>query len=295
MFVRALATTLGAVTLLSAAPASAQTVSQVFKRVRGSVAIIYTAGRTLADRSSGELVSIGGLGSGVLISDDEVLTAAHVVQTADQVMVEFPTGERVLAQVVTSEPAADLALLRLDSRPQGVVPAPLGDSDLSEVGDEVFVVGASFACGVLRGGAAVCWGSNVERQLGTDVTEMCSVESFPDVPCARSPVKVDFAEPFVMTTAGSAHACGVTESGGAVCWGNNTFGQLGNGLLFADQVVPGRVAGRIEFNSVSAGASHTCGAATDGALFCWGINDHFQLGNDTTRIGEIPVLVSGEW
>lgn len=157
---------------------------------------------------------------------------------------------------------------------------------------ENFSVGASFACGVLRGGTAVCWGSNVERQLGTDVSEMCSVESFPDVPCARSPVKVDFAEPFVMTTAGSAHACGVTESGEAVCWGNNTFGQLGDGLLFADQVVPGRVAGRIEFNRVSAGANHTCGAATDGALFCWGINDHFQLGNDTTRIGEIPVLVS---
>jgi S1-C subfamily serine protease len=142
MFVRALATTLGAATLLSAAPASAQTVSAVFKRVRGSVAVIYTAGRTLADRSSGELVSIGGLGSGVLISDDEVLTAAHVVQTADQVMVEFPTGERIMAQVVTSEPAADLALLKLDSRPTGVVPAPMGDSDLSEVGDEVFVVGA---------------------------------------------------------------------------------------------------------------------------------------------------------
>jgi alpha-tubulin suppressor-like RCC1 family protein len=154
-----------------------------------------------------------------------------------------------------------------------------------------FSVGASFACGVLRGGEAVCWGSNVERQLGTDVGEVCSVESFPDVPCARSPVSVDFPDPFVMTTAGIAHACGVTELGRAVCWGNNTFGQLGDGQLFMDQVVPGRVAGSIEFNSVSAGASHTCGATTDGALFCWGINDHFQLGNDTTRIGEIPVSV----
>ncbi len=103
---------------------------------------------------------------------------------------------------------------------------------------------------------------------------------------------VDFADRFVTTTAGDAHPCGVTESGGAVCWGNNTFGQVGDGQLFADQVAPGRVAGRIEFNSVSAGASHTCGATTDGALFCWGINDHFQLGNDTTKIGEVPVLVS---
>jgi serine protease Do len=143
MSIRRIPATVGALALSVTTTLSGQSVSQVYRDVRDAVVVIYTAGRRLADRTSGELVGIGGLGSGVLINDDgDVLTAAHVVQTADQVMVEFPSGERILATVVASEPAADLAMVRLDQRPTGVVPVPLGDSDMAEIGDEVFVVGA---------------------------------------------------------------------------------------------------------------------------------------------------------
>src|SRR5262249_16951327 len=86
-----------------------------------------------------------GLASGVLISGDgKVLTAAHVVQAVDQVFVEFIDGQLVTACVISSAPAADVALLQLDSVPPGVAPAQLGDSDKVEVGDEVFVVGAPY-------------------------------------------------------------------------------------------------------------------------------------------------------
>src|SRR5262249_38699074 len=52
------------------------------------------------------------------------------------------TGETIPARVLTSEPAADVALLQLDHVPSKSVTAKLADSDAAEVGDEVFVVGA---------------------------------------------------------------------------------------------------------------------------------------------------------
>jgi S1-C subfamily serine protease len=88
---------------------------------------------------------IDGLGSGVLISNDgKVLTAAHVVQTADVASVEFPDGQAIIARVIGSDVQSDVALLQLKEMPKGVTPATLGDSDKVEVGDQIFVIGAPY-------------------------------------------------------------------------------------------------------------------------------------------------------
>src|SRR5689334_22532875 len=88
---------------------------------------------------------IDGLGSGVLISNDgKVLTAAHVVQTADAALVEFADGQNSIARVVASDIRADVALLQLQQTPKGISPVALGDSDEVEVGDQIFVIGAPY-------------------------------------------------------------------------------------------------------------------------------------------------------
>lgn len=126
-------------------PAGAQTVGQTFKRVSPSVVVVRT---TESEVNSQNLVSVPGVGSGVLISaDGKVLTAAHVVHTADEIKVEFLDGTTARATVVASEPEADLALLQLDRAPAAAVVATLGDSDRAEVGDQVFVVGAPYGIG----------------------------------------------------------------------------------------------------------------------------------------------------
>lgn len=123
--------------------ASAEPLSQVFKRVSPSVVVVRTTQKQIASGPERQLVSMPGVGSGVLISaDGKVMTAAHVVQTADEVTVEFPGGERVPAKVLSSEPTADVALLQLEKPPSNAVFAKVGDSEKVEVGDEVFVVGA---------------------------------------------------------------------------------------------------------------------------------------------------------
>jgi serine protease Do len=128
------------------AASAAATVSQAFKRVGGSVVVVRTIEHLPSPRRSRALeMQAPGLGSGVLISaDGKVLTAAHVVQTADAVGIEFPGGELIEASVLASDPAADIALLQVGRVPDGVQPAKLGDSDKTEVGDQIFVVGAPF-------------------------------------------------------------------------------------------------------------------------------------------------------
>jgi S1-C subfamily serine protease len=140
--------TLAAVLMSAPALASsaAPSLSQTFKRVGGAVVVVRTTERVAAVRRSiAHEVNASGLGSGVLISaDGKVLTAAHVVQTADAVGVEFPGGALIKASILASDPAADVALLQLERVPAGVQPATLGDSDKAEVGDQIFVVGAPF-------------------------------------------------------------------------------------------------------------------------------------------------------
>jgi len=130
------------VTLAPPAPAGAQAVGDVFRRVSPSVVVIRSRGRDVVE--SGQ-VRFGEIGSGVLISaDGKIMTAAHVVQAMDEIHVEFIGGETVPARVVASEPAADLSLLQLDRVPAGVKVARLANSSAVRVGDQVLVVGAPY-------------------------------------------------------------------------------------------------------------------------------------------------------
>jgi S1-C subfamily serine protease len=131
-------------------PAQSQTPSQpmakLFKQVSGAVAVVRIrehASLRRVGEATEQTATIDGIGSGALISaDGKVVTAAHVVQLADSVSVEFPGKSAVNARVLVSDPAADVALLQLDSVPAGVTPVKLGDSNRAEVGDQVFVIGA---------------------------------------------------------------------------------------------------------------------------------------------------------
>lgn len=138
------------------ARAEAQTMRELFQRVSPSVVVIRPLDPSLGPSDVAGPAS--GFGSGVVISNDgKVMTSAHLVQTTDRVGVQFHDGSTIPARVVASAPRADVALLQLEGQPTDVASAPLADSDLIAVGDEVFVIGApyglhhSFSAGHLSG------------------------------------------------------------------------------------------------------------------------------------------------
>jgi len=134
---------IGTVLLSFPHPSGAQAIGDLFRLINPSVVVIRAKGRDV--EGSGGLTRFNETGSGVLISaDGKIMTAAHVVQSMDEINVEFLRGETVPARVISSEPAADLSLLQLTRVPAGVQVARLADSDTVRVGDQVMIVGAPY-------------------------------------------------------------------------------------------------------------------------------------------------------
>jgi alpha-tubulin suppressor-like RCC1 family protein len=96
-----------------------------------------------------------------------------------------------------------------------------------------------------------------------------------------------------VVAAGERHTCAVRPDGSAVCWGDNTYGQLGTGSTGGREEAPMRVATDASFVALSSGFMHTCGITTDGRVLCWGHSSAGQLGDGRTWSNATPVVVSG--
>src|SRR4051794_10389264 len=102
----------GVAVLLAAAstrylvPAHAHSLRALFQRVAPSVAVIETKEREPADTEGAKATAEEYTGSAFLISaDGKMMTAAHVVQVADEIRVKFRGSETVKARVIASDPA----------------------------------------------------------------------------------------------------------------------------------------------------------------------------------------------
>lgn len=107
---------------------------------------------------------------------------------------------------------------------------------------------------------------------------------------------------FSAVSATGDHLCGVTLGGEGVCWGRNSYGQLGDGTLFSTFGSTGvGVSGGHTFTAVEVGGgdplmvqAHTCGLASDGRVYCWGANSHGQVGRAVGYRAPVPVPPTGQ-
>ncbi len=131
-------------TLASTSVFSQEKLSSLYQNLSKSVVKILVEGQEIEKHTMQKVMSAG-IGSGVLISEDGlVLTASHVVQTADNIHVQFIDGETIPAKVISSAPFADVALIQLMWKPKDKVIAKVGNSDETLVGDEIFLIGAPY-------------------------------------------------------------------------------------------------------------------------------------------------------
>ncbi len=131
--------------VLGASGARAQAIADLYARVDPSVVTIRISEQVIDPGKNGLMRSSSGLGTGVVISSDgQVMTANHVVELADAVVVEFASGELISAKVISANASSDVALLQLDSLPKSLSVAKLGDSDKIRVGEQIFVIGSPY-------------------------------------------------------------------------------------------------------------------------------------------------------
>ena len=128
--------------LISSSTLQAQDYRALFKKLDSSVVTIHALEVVNSEKGLRPKRSVG---SGVIVSKDgEIMTAAHVVHTADQIVVKFVDGTAVPAKIVSSISGADVALIKVEKMPLTASVATLGDSDKTAPGEPALVIGAPF-------------------------------------------------------------------------------------------------------------------------------------------------------
>ena len=160
-------------------------------------------------------------------------------------------------------------------------PHPLPAQVATGVRFKSLTLGAVHTCGLALDGTTWCWGDNRARQTADQ-------DIAPDV--IATPLR-SAAPKFTMLSAGGFHTCGLTSSGAAYCWGDDSQGQLGRAsnrsspewYFYFGQGTPVAVAGSLAFKSIAASLSATCGVTTGGVSYCWGANDLRFLARDVQQ------------
>jgi alpha-tubulin suppressor-like RCC1 family protein len=151
--------------------------------------------------------------------------------------------------------------------------------------------GRLHSCALDTGGAAYCWGNSANGELGDG----------PRTKPAFAPAAVDATgalagKTLTQISAGDDLTCALDSEGAAYCWGDNIYGELGDGSTggYADVPVAvdagGALAGKTLVR-ISAGAGHACALDTAGRAYCWGTDISGELGDGTTAGSDVPVAV----
>ena len=146
--------------------------------------------------------------------------------------------------------------------------------------------GAAHTCALLDNGLISCWGWGDYAQLGNGGT------TGTNVPTLTS--SLGTGRTALALSSGQYHTCALLDNGSVSCWGGSDLGQLGNGMSYSlTPTLTGSFGTGRTAVALSSGSFHTCAILDNGAVSCWGMGWHGQLGNGGAPFKQnTPVLVS---
>lgn len=135
--------------IISSAAVQAQDISKVYEKVSPAVVAIITEENNIVTTGPNdyERVNSNGLGSGFMVTNQLIVTAAHVVKAPQSLMVQFADGDVIPATVISAYQSADIALLALTRPKDNAITVEFGDSDKMKIGQQVFVIGVPLGVG----------------------------------------------------------------------------------------------------------------------------------------------------
>ena len=135
-------------------------------------------------------------------------------------------------------------------------------------------VGEYTTCALDPNGQTYCWGLNTRFLEYGEVREL-----------SAHPVAVSIPRLGALSSGIAQHTCGLTTDRVALCWGRGFFGEMGRGAPADTGNTPGEVTGGHTWASISVGRILTCGLATTGDIYCWGLNQRGELGDTAIASG----------
>ena len=151
--------------------------------------------------------------------------------------------------------------------------------------------GGFHTCALDTSSKMYCWGLNSSGRLGGGLTSILS-----NVPVAVNMSGALAGKTIKQMSTGYSSTCAIASDNRAYCWGSGNNGQLGNGST-ADSRVPvavntsGVLVGKT-IKQILAGGDHGCVVASDDKMYCWGLNNNGELGNNSSVNSSVPVAVN---
>lgn len=163
-------------------------------------------------------------------------------------------------------------------------------------------VGTVHLCALMPDRTVRCMGESSVGQIGRIARgDLHAYHPAAQVPGLKDVVQIE---------AGLATTCARTARGEVLCWGSDSFSQLGVKVYeklipivrFLSrpgephdryQIQPRRVEGLPPVRQLSVGATHVCAIGEDRRVYCWGMNDTGQLGDGTRERRDVPVVMKG--
>ena len=145
-----------------------------------------------------------------------------------------------------------------------------------EIRPDLLAAGEDHTCAIQSDGSVRCWGEGSYGRLGHG--------GGGDKNTPTATASLGAGRTAIDITAGSTHTCAVLDNGSVACWGQNNYGQLGDGTT-TNRLTPtqtlslGRPAVAVEAGSHFS----TCALLDNGSVSCWGRNHKGQLGRGITN------------